>query len=161
MEIIDRRETAPITRKHKVAIWAGCLIAVAILLGSIWALAQLPRSLGTLPIPADSYPVKIVDGPADLTGTWKSTDSVKSQFVAKVSGGQIDIQIVNDQGSLTYWIGSFENPQKNNDLISSKAVEGKLFWANATQKDFTYADGKISFLFMATGVSAEVELSRA
>ena len=155
MKIIDKRNKV----NHKLIVWIGCLLAVAVLLGAIWALAQLPRSLGTMP--TERGVVKIVDGPADLTGTWKSTDSVKSQFAAKIAAGEIDVQIVNDSGSLTYWIGTFSNPVDNDDIISSQAIKGKLFWANATQKDFTYKGGKIFFTFMATGVTAEVELSRA
>lgn len=97
---------------------------------------------------------------ASLEGTW-SAERNGSQFVATVTPKNIQIKFVADKTSMIYWNGSFETPQSPVATIPSKKVEiNKLVMSQATSKNFTYDNGKLSFEFEAMGMTTVVELQR-
>ena len=99
--------------------------------------------------PAEKKPV---EQPADLTGTWKQTNSgsTDSWMEAEITADTITVQWVSDNGDTKslYWKGSYNAPDKAGDWKwtsqgDTAAMQASLLGSQDATKDFTYtkADG--------------------
>ena len=96
--------------------------------------------------PAEKKPV---EQPADLTGTWKQTNSgsTDSWMEAEITADTITVQWVSDNGDTKslYWKGSYNAPDKAGDWKwtsqgDTAAMQASLLGSQDATKDFTYAE---------------------
>ncbi|WP_428886457.1 hypothetical protein AB4915_07925 [Bifidobacterium dentium] len=85
--------------------------------------------------------------PADLTGTWKQTNSGSddSWMEAEITTDTITIQFVSDNGDTKslYWKGTYNAPDKAGDWKwtsqgDTEAMQASLLGSQDATKDFTY-----------------------
>lgn len=109
--------------------------------------------------------------PLDLTGTWKQTNSGdpdNAWMEAVVGGDSIAVNWVMDGGTATalYWRGSYTAPSGSTDeysWTSTSTIDPAMFNGLASQdetKDFTYANGKLTWQQTAMGVTTTVECEK-
>lgn len=106
--------------------------------------------------------------PADLTGTWKSTnsDSEDSWMEATITADTIQIDWVTADTRSLYWIGTFEAPSEPGDWswtsqADREKMDTALMASQDDTKDFTYTetDG-LSFDASAMGVTKTVKMTK-
>lgn len=106
--------------------------------------------------------------PADLTGTWKSTnsDSEDSWMEATITADTIQIDWVTADTHSLYWVGTFEAPSESGDWswtsqANREKMDTALMASQDDTKDFTYteADG-LSFDASAMGVTKTVKMTK-
>lgn len=106
--------------------------------------------------------------PADLTGTWKSTnsDSEDSWMEATITSDTIQIGWVTADTRSLYWIGTFEAPNQPGDWswtsqADREKMDTALMASQDDAKDFTYTetDG-LSFDASAMGVTKTVKMTK-
>ncbi|MBM6729984.1 hypothetical protein H6A14_02095 [Bifidobacterium pullorum subsp. saeculare] len=106
--------------------------------------------------------------PADLTGTWKSTnsDSEDSWMEATITSDTIQIDWVTADTRSLYWIGTFETPGEPGDWswtsqADREKMDTALMASQDDTKDFTYTetDG-LSFDASAMGVTKTVKMAK-
>ncbi len=94
--------------------------------------------------PAEKKPA---EQPADLTGTWKQTNSgsTDSWMEAEITADTITVQWVSDNGDTKspYWKGSYNAPDKAGDWKwtsqgDTAAMQASLLGSQTPTKDFTY-----------------------
>ena len=104
--------------------------------------------------------------PADLNGSWASTDSNGTSFEATVSSDQIEINLASSGSKALYWKGTFP---RGADLAADftvtsvadvEALAGSMLGSQEPTKAFPYSGGKPKFDFSAMGVTKTVELSK-
>lgn len=106
--------------------------------------------------------------PLDLTGTWVEKDAGESTQTATITADTISIDWVNETEKTTavYWVGSFPAPDTTEDEYNftsardAEATDMAILASTADSKDFTYADGVLSYVVEAMGTSKTVELVR-
>ena len=122
--------------------------------------------------PAEKKPAekKPVEQPADLTGTWKQTNSgsTDSWMEAEITADTITVQWVSDNGDTKslYWKGSYNAPDKAGDWKwtsqgDTAAMQASLLGSQDATKDFTYtkADG-VSWETTAMGTTTVVKTAK-
>ena len=125
------------------------------------------QSQATKKKPAEKKPV---EQPADLTGTWKQTNSGSddSWMEAEITADTITIQWVSDNGDTKslYWKGSYNAPDKAGDWKwtsqgDTAAMQASLLGSQDATKDFTYtkADG-VSWETTAMGTTTVVKTAK-
>ena len=106
--------------------------------------------------------------PADLTGTWKSTnsDSEDSWMEATITADTIQIDWVTADTRSLYWVGTFEAPSEPGDWswisqADRTAMDSALMASQDATKDFTYTetDG-LSFDASMMGVTKTVKMAK-
>ena len=106
--------------------------------------------------------------PADLTGTWKSTnsDSEDSWMEATITADTIQIDWVTADTRSLYWIGAFEAPNQPGDWswtsqADREKMDTALMASQDDAKDFTYTetDG-LSFDASAMRVTKTVKMTK-
>lgn len=106
--------------------------------------------------------------PANLTGTWKSTDSDSedSWMEATITADTIQIDWVTADTRSLYWIGTFEAPSESGDWswtsqANREKMDTALMASQDDTKDFTYTetDG-LSFDASAMGVTKTVKMTK-
>lgn len=110
------------------------------------------------------------EGPLDLTGTWKQTNSQAddSWQEAIIESGTITVNWVSDNGDTKslYWAGSYEAPSEavteyvwtsNND---HEQTDASLLASSDDTKDFAYKDGELSYEVSALGTTTTVRLAK-
>ncbi|HJG41758.1 hypothetical protein [Bifidobacterium pullorum] len=106
--------------------------------------------------------------PADLTGTWKSTnsDSEDSWMEATITVDTIQVDWVTADTRSLYWIGTFEAPSEPGDWswtsqADREKMDTALMASQDDTKDFTYieTDG-LSFDASAMGVTKTVKMTK-
>ena len=113
---------------------------------------------------------KPVEQPADLTGTWKQTNSgsTDSWMEAEITADTITVQWVSDNGDTKslYWKGSYSAPDKAGDWKwtsqgDTAAMQASLLGSQDATKDFTYtkADG-VSWETTAMGTTTVVKTAK-
>ena len=113
---------------------------------------------------------KPVEQPADLTGTWKQTNSgsTDSWMEAEITADTITVQWVSDNGDTKslYWKGSYNAPDKAGDWKwtsqgDTAAMQASLLGSQDATKDFTYtkADG-VSWETTAIGTTTVVKTAK-
>lgn len=121
--------------------------------------AQEPQS--TAPVPAVP----------DLAGDWKQTNSNSDEdfMTATISDDVIavDWELGSQDVTAVYWVGTFEAPTDATEPFTwtskrdGSKTDSALMASTDDTKDFTYADGAISYKVTIQGVSATVVLERA
>lgn len=113
---------------------------------------------------------KPVEQPADLTGTWKQTNSGSddSWMEAEITADTITVQWVSDNGDTKslYWKGSYSAPDKAGDWKwtsqgDTAAMQASLLGSQDATKDFTYTktDG-VSWETTMMGTTTVVKTSK-
>ena len=106
--------------------------------------------------------------PANLTGTWKSTDSDSedSWMEATITADTIQIDWVTADTRSLYWIGTFEAPSEPGDWswtsqADKEKMDTALMASQDDTKDFTYteADG-LSFDASMMSVTKTVKMAK-
>lgn len=107
---------------------------------------------------------------ADLTGTWKQTNSGSegSYQEATISGDTIEIYWVSDGGDTKslYWAGTYEAPSEPVDSYSWDSVndksktDGALLASGDDTKTITFEDGVLSYSASALGTTTTVKLEK-
>lgn len=106
--------------------------------------------------------------PADLTGTWKQTNSNSddSWMEATVTADTIQVDWVTADTKSLYWVGTFEAPTEAGDWSwtsqgDTEAMSTALMASQDATKDFNYseADG-ISFDVTMMGTTMTVKTSK-
>ena len=113
---------------------------------------------------------KPVEQPADLTGTWKQTNSGSddSWMEAEITSDTITVQWVSNNGDTKslYWKGTYAAPDKAGDWKwtsqgDTEAMQQSLLASQDATKDFTYtkADG-VSWETTAMGTTTVVKTAK-
>lgn len=107
---------------------------------------------------------------ADLTGTWKQTNSGSedSYQEATISGDTIEIYWVSDGGDTKslYWAGTYEAPSEPVDSYSWDSVndksktDGALLASGDDTKTITFESGELSYSASALGTTTTVRLEK-
>ena len=106
--------------------------------------------------------------PVDLTGTWTQTAKSDSYQEAVIANGIIEINWISeeDNSKSIYWVGTYDAPAKPIDefkWISERdtaATDMALLASTDDTKEFTYADGIISYEVSALGTTAMLKLEK-
>lgn len=122
--------------------------------------------------PAEKKPAekKPVEQPADLTGTWKQTNSgsTDSWMEAEITADTITVQWVSDNGDTKslYWKGSYNAPDKAGDWKwtsqgDTAAMQASLLGSQDATKDFTYTKANgVSWETTAMGTTTVVKTAK-
>lgn len=106
--------------------------------------------------------------PLNLSGTWVqiNSESEDSYQQAVIEDDYMTINWVNPDSEALYWAGTFVAPTEPGDSYAwssendtEKTGTALLASSDAT-KDFTYANGRISYELTAMGVTMTVEMER-
>ncbi|PRI11894.1 hypothetical protein [Leucobacter massiliensis] len=108
--------------------------------------------------------------PADLTGSWKQTNSNSptNYQQATITAETISIDWVNEENDSTsiYWVGTYTAPTEAGDTWTwtstrdAAATDTAMMASTDDTKDFTYTDGVISYEVTAMGTTVTVELEK-
>ncbi|RSX52991.1 hypothetical protein [Bifidobacterium samirii] len=107
--------------------------------------------------------------PADLTGTWKQTNSNsdESWMEATISGDTIEIDWVGQDTKSLYWKGSYEAPGEAGDWKwtskgDTETMKTALMASQDDTKDFAYsADGQeLTYEASALGTTMTIRMSK-
>jgi hypothetical protein len=107
--------------------------------------------------------------PADLSGTWKQSNSASEDAYqeATISGDAIKIDWVSDGGTTTslYWSGTYGAPAEPgsytwDSVRNEDETDGALLASQDAAKTFAYEDGVISYEASALGTTTVIELER-
>jgi hypothetical protein len=150
--------------------------ALAATITAALALTGCSTNPDTAPATSDSkssaaaQPTKEPAKPADLTGTWKQTDSAAADSYqeAEISGGVITINWVADNGNTKsiYWVGSFTAPTdatapyKWTSTRDQAATESAMLASQDNTKEFTFQDDTISYSASALGTTTTIKLKK-
>jgi hypothetical protein len=128
-----------------------------------------PSSKGETATSASATPTPTRQPIPDLTGDWvqgnsKSADSYQA---ATVTAATIEVNWISDSGATSslYWAGSFTAPTAAGSyswtsLSDTSKTAGAMLASSDPTKDFTYADGVVSYKVSALGTTTTVELKR-
>ena len=121
--------------------------------------------------PAASHtaePTPVVETPPipDLVGGWKSDAAEGSYQQATITGNAITVDWVSDGGATVsvYWVGTFQAPTDTTEPYvwtsqrAAAATDGALLASTDDTKEFTYAEGTISYAVSALGTTRTVAL---
>lgn len=108
--------------------------------------------------------------PADLTGSWRQSNSSSndSYMTATISGDVIEIFWTSENGDSNslYWSGSFtaptspDEPYKWVSVNDHSKTDTALLASPDDTKEFTYQKGEISYSASALGTTTTVRLER-
>lgn len=106
--------------------------------------------------------------PADLTGTWKQTNSndPSSYMEATISGDTIEVDWIGTDTKSLYWKGTYQAPTEAGDWKwtsqgDTETMASALLASQDATKDFTYseADG-VSWETTALGTTTTVKTAK-
>ncbi|WP_368102876.1 hypothetical protein [Bifidobacterium breve] len=106
--------------------------------------------------------------PADLTGTWKQTNSndPNSYMEATISGDTIEVNWIGTDAKSLYWKGTYQAPTEAGDWKwtsqgDTETMAQSLLASQDATKDFTYseADG-VSWETTALGTTITVKTTK-
>ncbi|ERK60897.1 hypothetical protein N136_04897 [Leifsonia aquatica ATCC 14665] len=119
---------------------------------------------------AKAEPTQEAAKAADLTGTWKQTNSASpdSYQEAEISGNVITINWVTDNGDTKsiYWVGTFAaptdpaTPYKWTSTRDVAATESAMLASTDDSKEFTFQDDTISYSASALGTTTTIKLAK-
>lgn len=151
--------------------------ALAVTVTAALALTACSTNPDTAPSSSDSKssaaaePTKEAAKPADLTGTWKQTNSsaADSYQEAEIAGDVITINWVADNGDTKsiYWVGSFTaptdaaTPYKWTSTRDKAATDSALMASTDDTKEFTFQDDTISYTASALGTTTTIKLKKS
>ncbi|MDO4539181.1 MAG: hypothetical protein Q4B54_13535, partial [Coriobacteriales bacterium] len=101
-----------------------------------------------------------------LDGKWRQAGHAEGEegMIGSIDGDVIALWFHTADGDWTYWYGSLETPKDNSAYTwTSKANKANMTGLLASQddtKDFSYADGKISFKVTIQGKTADVTMEQ-
>lgn len=107
--------------------------------------------------------------PADLSGTWKQSNSASEDAYqeAAISGDTIKINWVSDGGTTTslYWSGTYDAPAEPgshtwDSVRNEDETAAAMLASQDDSKTFAYEDGVISYEASALGTTTVIELER-
>lgn len=108
--------------------------------------------------------------PADLTGTWKQSNSKSetSYQQATITKDKITVNWILDGGNTkaVYWVGTFAAPKTADEPYAfsskrdAKATDNAMMASSDDAKEFTYKDGVLSYEVTALGVTTTVTLEK-
>ncbi|KFI48938.1 hypothetical protein [Bifidobacterium biavatii] len=107
--------------------------------------------------------------PADLTGTWKQTNSKSddSWMEATISGDSIEINWVGQDTKSLYWKGSYEAPSEAGDWKwtskgDTETMKTALMTSQDDTKDFAYSADKQELTYEASmlGTTMTIRMSK-
>ena len=151
--------------------------ALAVTISAAIALTGCSTTPGTAPVSSQgsngtpvAEPTKEPAKPADLTGTWKQTNSAApdSYQEAEIAGDVITINWVGDNGDTKsiYWVGSFTAPTdatapyKWTSTRDEAATESAMLASQDPTKEFTFQDDTISYSASALGTTTTIKLKK-
>ena len=106
--------------------------------------------------------------PVDLTGTWTQIDKGDSYQEAVIADGIIEINWISeeDNSKSIYWVGTYDAPTKSVNEFrwtserDTAATDMALLASTDDTKEFSYADGIISYEVSALGTTTTIELEK-
>ena len=163
-----RHEERPIMKKAIALLVAAMLLTGLSACGGSTTADAPAKSDGTSKTETNKEEPK--PQPADLTGTWKQTNSgsTDSWMEAEITADTITVQWVSDNGDTKslYWKGSYNAPDKAGDWKwtsqgDTAAMQASLLGSQDATKDFTYtkADG-VSWETTAMGTTTVVKTAK-
>ena len=163
-----RHEGRPIMKKAIALLVAAMLLTGLSACGGSTTADAPAKSDGTSKTETNKEEPK--PQPADLTGTWKQTNSgsTDSWMEAEITADTITVQWVSDNGDTKslYWKGSYNAPDKAGDWKwtsqgDTAAMQASLLGSQDATKDFTYtkADG-VSWETTAMGTTTVVKTAK-
>jgi hypothetical protein len=119
---------------------------------------------------ATAEPTKEAPKPADLTGTWKQTNSAAADSYqeAEIAGDVITINWVTDNGDTKsiYWVGTFtaptdaSTPYNWTSTRDKAATDSAMLASQDDTKEFTFQDDTISYSASALGTTTTIKLKK-
>lgn len=110
------------------------------------------------------------EAPADLTGSWKQTNSASQDawMDAEITGEAITVNWVSDGGDTksVYWVGTYEAPNEPGDSWSwessrdKEQTDGALLASTNDTKVFSWENGELSFEASAMGTTTTVRMEK-
>lgn len=98
-----------------------------------------------------------------LSGDW-SYQGDTFEFEGTVKDETITLNIVLEDGTGLYWLGTFPEKAKDGDVLTSQAdidaLASSLYGSVDSEKKFTFKDGKLLYEFKILGTTTNVELER-
>lgn len=107
--------------------------------------------------------------PADLTGTWKQTNSNSDDTYmrATVADGAIKVEYIMGDTTALFWAGSYEAPTEAGDWKWDSAndqeqTQNALLASTDDTKTFEYSDSskELSFPMTMQGVTATIKMQK-
>ena len=143
--------------------------ALSLMLCASPLLAACQAQQGAVEQPAAEQPT-IATGTAEvpkLDGAWKQVGNELNDdgMVAAIDGDLIAIWMRTADSDLLYWVGSIEQPTSPGahawSSVADDALMRGLLTSGSPSKQFTYADGVLSFEASFMGASRVFELEQA
>ena len=110
------------------------------------------------------------EAPADLTGSWKQTNSASQDawMDAEIADGAITVNWVSNGGDTrsVYWVGTYEAPTEPGDSWSwessrdKEQTDGALLASTNDTKVFSWENGELSFEASAMGTTTTVRMEK-
>ena len=131
----------------------------AFLMGSAGAVALLLAGCGEKEPPE----------PLDLTGTWTTrTEGADSWQELVIEGDSMRVEWVYDDGETRslYWAGTYDAPDEATEEWAwtsendHSATDVALLASTSDEKEFSYADGAISYEVSAMGTTTTLHATR-
>lgn len=150
--------------RNLLILTATFMVILAIIF-TCMAVTNTPEASPTTPSPSTQTNETIPDiglelPMVQLDGEWMAENN-GTRFVATVSNQIINIQLVSDGVSMTYWNGTFGISESPGTTVTSSVVDiNKMVLSAATSKDFVVGDHTLSFEFQGMGIKATVVMIR-
>lgn len=155
-------------KNNRARVITFVLITLAVLTAGFFAVVAMstavPEGSPTVEYgpmtPHDQAPNAGVELPmVNLDGHW-SVENNGTRFIATVVDNTINIDIVTNNMSMTYWNGTFKTTEAKGETITSKIADPKLrVLSKAKEKEFIVGDNTLSFEFQGMGIKAVLVLN--
>lgn len=161
-----RHEGRPIMKKAIALLVAAMLLTGLSACGGSTTADAPAKSDGTSKTETNKEETK--PQPADLTGTWKQTNSndPSSYMEATISGDTIEVDWIGTDTKSLYWKGTYQAPTEAGDWKwasqgDTETMASALLASQDATKDFTYseADG-VSWETTALGTTITVKTAK-
>ena len=147
--------------KKLVVMVAACALALA--LAGCGSGETTPPAEGS-----DNTEIVEPAQPADLSGTWVQVnkESEGSYQEAVISGDTIEVNWISPDTKSLYWAGTFVAPTTADEPYvwtsenDTEKTSVAILASTAETKDFTYADGQLSYEVTALGVTKTVRMEK-
>lgn len=141
-----RHEERPIMKKAIALLVAAMLLTGLSACGGSTTADAPAKSDGTSKTETNKEEPK--PQPADLTGTWKQTNSndPSSYMEATISGDTIEVNWIGTDTKSLYWKGTYQAPAAAGDWKwtsqgDTETMASALLASQDATKDFTYSEG--------------------
>jgi len=145
-------------KKYWPILTGGVIVAGVLAMLYVFSLGPDGHSSFERAGAAQPTPTVVPVEASTLDGAYEG-ESYGVQIRASVEGKSIVITMTNENTTITYWRGSFDNLAKPGTNIASVKDNTQALLVESDTKEFTVGNGTLSYTMTMMGVSRQIDLT--